>query len=87
MSLYVGIFYINLYFNRKEERIRQLETELDQEKRMADNMVNDMVCVLLLKSQNFIHSEEMFNECIQYNANVIADKSLITLLFIFLKQH
>lgn len=26
----------------KEDRIRQLETELDQEKRMADNLVNDM---------------------------------------------
>ena len=29
--------------NRKEDQIKQIEQELDQEKRMADNMVNDMV--------------------------------------------
>ena len=28
---------------RKEQAIAQLENELDQEKRMADNLVNDMV--------------------------------------------
>lgn len=33
----------NFIIDRKEDRIRQLETELDQEKRMADNLVNDMV--------------------------------------------
>lgn len=35
----------NSIIDRKEDRIRQLETELDQEKRMADNLVNDMVCI------------------------------------------
>ena len=28
---------------RKEDQIQLLETEMDQERRMADNLVNDMV--------------------------------------------
>lgn len=29
--------------HRKEDQIQLLETEMDQERRMADNLVNDMV--------------------------------------------
>ena len=33
-------------WNRREDQIQMLETELDQEKRMADSLVNDMVSLL-----------------------------------------
>lgn len=36
------------YICRREEQIQMLQTELDQEKRMADNLVNDMVRPLLV---------------------------------------
>jgi len=37
------LYAIDCVCYRKEEQIKQVQTELDQEKRMADNLVNDMV--------------------------------------------
>ena len=41
---------------RKEDQIQLLETEMDQERRMADNLVNDMVRYVLIfsKTQDLI---------------------------------
>ncbi|KAJ8305730.1 hypothetical protein KUTeg_016275 [Tegillarca granosa] len=49
------------YEKRKEDQVRLIEQELDQEKRMADNLVNDMIFLLifLLNASGNIKNQEM----------------------------
>ena len=57
----VNIVYVKLKPNyltfRKEEQIKAVEQELDQEKRMADNLVNDMVSTCW-PSDQCLHSSQ-----------------------------